>query len=303
MKMQCARAQLFARRSLRDRFRTLRRHVGAASTHNVDGVHDLRVASRRLRAVLMDHSQYFDRRPLKAFLKQVKLITRGLGDARELDVTLRLLRDWSRRLPVTFRPAIKDVERQLRAHRRAEANTVEMICSLASSRNFSAHYDCLIDSMYSGKRCIMDSGAATLRKRSKSLSKAIKTWRGDPSDERLHAVRIAFKKLRYTCEILQPHYGESMNKFIAEIKNVQETLGAWNDQRMLRARIVGLADGQPACAETLALFIERLDEETSRLLDTFVDSAGPWIEKKSRRKLFDEIGPPVISCCTARTRI
>ena len=56
-----------------------------------DVIHDMRVASRRLRAALEQCSDVFPRRQFRPMLKSVKRLADALGDVRDLDVMIERL--------------------------------------------------------------------------------------------------------------------------------------------------------------------------------------------------------------------
>src|SRR5437868_11036619 len=62
------------------------------SPDGIDGVHDMRVASRRLRSALRDFSDYFKKSERKQFAKRLKRFADALGDVRDEDVAIIALR-------------------------------------------------------------------------------------------------------------------------------------------------------------------------------------------------------------------
>ena len=71
--------------------RTLREQVGPARAGDPDGIHDLRVVSRRLRASLAEHGPLFGKEERKRLRKRMRKVTQTFGKPRELDVTLATL--------------------------------------------------------------------------------------------------------------------------------------------------------------------------------------------------------------------
>src|SRR5439155_25876142 len=63
------------------------------SPDSVNGVHDMRVASRRLRSALRDFSGYFKKREQKAFNKKLKHLADALGGVRDEDMAIVALRE------------------------------------------------------------------------------------------------------------------------------------------------------------------------------------------------------------------
>jgi CHAD domain-containing protein len=66
--------------------------AGVLDTEDIERVHDMRVATRRLRAVLEVFAPAFDRDEHKAVLRDVKALADALGARRDPDVQLAALR-------------------------------------------------------------------------------------------------------------------------------------------------------------------------------------------------------------------
>ena len=61
---------------------------GAKDGTDIEFVHDMRVASRRLRAAMDNFADCFRERPFKKHYKKIKAITRTMGAVRDLDVLI-----------------------------------------------------------------------------------------------------------------------------------------------------------------------------------------------------------------------
>jgi CHAD domain-containing protein len=75
-------------------------------TGRIEGVHDMRVATRRLRAALEVFAPCFPKKPYKDVLKEVKRIADGLGERRDRDVAIDALSTFAASLPAPDRPGI-----------------------------------------------------------------------------------------------------------------------------------------------------------------------------------------------------
>ncbi len=64
---------------------------GVLSVSDVERVHDMRVATRRLRAALEVFEPCFPRKRWRKALKRVKVLADALGERRDLDVEIELL--------------------------------------------------------------------------------------------------------------------------------------------------------------------------------------------------------------------
>src|SRR3954467_346929 len=76
-------------------------------TTDIERVHDMRVASRRLRAVLEIYAPCFPPEQFKPLLKEVKALADALGERRDPDVLLDQLARIERALPKADAPGIE----------------------------------------------------------------------------------------------------------------------------------------------------------------------------------------------------
>lgn len=241
MRKRCGMGAEETRALVKERVRVLRSHVAAARGANVDGIHDLRVASRRLRAVLGENASIFSERELDAFREHVVHITRALGRARELDVCLELLDDLAQNTNHVPRPAAEYAANRIRLLRQAEEPNVRQAAGLVESAAFNQALVALFESVSPDSQCYVREAQKRLKKRFRSLAKLEAKWRAQPCEERLHRLRIGFKKLRYGCETFAGLYGAKMKPFLNQLKSAQEALGQWNDYRILRGYIQALS--------------------------------------------------------------
>jgi CHAD domain-containing protein len=86
---------LAAARIVRVRTQELFEHdEGVLDTVDIERVHDMRVATRRLRAVLEVFAPCFPKPPFKAALHDVKALADALGERRDPDVHLEAMRSF-----------------------------------------------------------------------------------------------------------------------------------------------------------------------------------------------------------------
>lgn len=91
----------------------------AAALAGIDpeGVHDMRVASRRLRAAIELYRDVFPTRGLKPLLREVKQIADTLGSVRDLDVMLQNVRNDLGGRPSGERLVLRDMIAEMEAER------------------------------------------------------------------------------------------------------------------------------------------------------------------------------------------
>ncbi|MFL5895405.1 MAG: CHAD domain-containing protein [Thermoleophilaceae bacterium] len=76
-------------------------------TTDIEHVHDMRVASRRLRAALEVFAACFPKRELRRCLTDVKRLADALGERRDPDVALAAVSKLARRMPQADRPGLQ----------------------------------------------------------------------------------------------------------------------------------------------------------------------------------------------------
>jgi CHAD domain-containing protein len=87
-----------------------------------------------------------------------------------------------------------------------------------------------------------DSAAENARRRLPKLARAYfaevrKALEGRPQPEKMHALRLASKRFRYTLELFRPCYSVGLEQRIKALKQVQDLLGDCNDAVASRPRI------------------------------------------------------------------
>ncbi len=91
---------------------------GVLDTGDVERVHDMRVATRRLRAAMEVFEPCFPRKRFHRALKQVKALADALGERRDSDVEIEFLRRCGDEIGVTDRDALAALVERLRAEQR-----------------------------------------------------------------------------------------------------------------------------------------------------------------------------------------
>jgi CHAD domain-containing protein len=95
--------------------------AGVLDTSEIERVHDMRVASRRLRAALEVFEPCFPRKRFKPALREVKELADALGERRDRDVTIAALTEFTAGIGAADRPGVQSLIAQLRDEQ-AEAN-------------------------------------------------------------------------------------------------------------------------------------------------------------------------------------
>ena len=120
------------------RVRELLDHAGGVlDIGDIERVHDMRVATRRLRAALEVFAPCFPRAELKAGLGEVKALADALGERRDRDVAIGALGDVAASLSAPDRPGVQTLIARLRSEQ-AAANDALALC-VSENRLASLH--------------------------------------------------------------------------------------------------------------------------------------------------------------------
>jgi CHAD domain-containing protein len=88
---------------------------GVLDTGDIERVHDMRVATRRLRAAMEIFAACFPRKDHRALLREVKALADALGERRDRDVAIAALAKAATELTATERPGLNHLQDELHA--------------------------------------------------------------------------------------------------------------------------------------------------------------------------------------------
>jgi CHAD domain-containing protein len=91
---------------------------GVLDVEDIEPVHDMRVATRRLRAALEIFEACFPPKRWRRALKRVKALADALGERRDRDVQVELLEGFAKDVPPEDRAALASLIEELRYERR-----------------------------------------------------------------------------------------------------------------------------------------------------------------------------------------
>lgn len=227
----------------------LLRNEPAVLAGDAEGIHQMRVAVRRLRAILSAFAPMLPDEQRRRVSQELRWFADALGEARNLDVFVTdLIAPARAGLPFAseFERLARAAERRRRA---AHAGVVKAITSthyteallglmrwLDGGDWHLAADEALHEPIEVLAPALLDRCRAKVAKRAQDFSKQ--------SAKKRHRLRIALKKLRYAAELFAPLYESGRSKqFIHRLKKLQDDLGAANDVRVGRDIVESLAPG------------------------------------------------------------
>ncbi|MEO7194596.1 MAG: CHAD domain-containing protein [Pseudonocardiaceae bacterium] len=264
------------RAALDTRLRALLAHdPGTRLGADPEELHQMRVAVRRMRAMLKAARPLLDRDWADDLRAELGWLGRALGPVRDADVLLERLRGRAAAFgDTTSRAAVETLIGALVADR--EATRAEMLAALGSRR-----YTELLRRLATAVAGPLPTSPGPLvapplvelvRTEYRRLSKAVRAAGEDPPDEVLHALRIRGKRVRYTGELAaaagRKSVREPVRKLVESTVALQDVLGEHQDACVAQHRVLLLLGGLGDVVETSVAFaagrlVER--EELSRV--------------------------------------
>ncbi|MCB2205191.1 CHAD domain-containing protein [bacterium] len=250
------------RKVLRLHFEEMLAHGGSeALGEDIEIVHRMRVATRRMRSAFDVFDGAFTEKTVRRFRKPLKRTGKVLGSVRDLDVLLEHMRTYAATLKendaAAFRPLLHAWEEERQRH----LATLRSYLDSDAYRDFCREFAAFAETP--GKGTVEQTEiVAGVQKRIVHIAPVLIMERltdilafdhelGTASLDRLHALRIQCKKLRYTMEFLQELLGNDVKKLIKHVTDMQDYLGH-------------LQDDQTA-GQMITAFVQDLDQRQSEL--------------------------------------
>jgi CHAD domain-containing protein len=201
-------------------------------------LHQARVATRRLRAVLRAARPLLDPSWTESLRSELSWLGRALGPVRDLDVLLERLQ-----------AEIEDLEPE---ERRAAGQFLRLLEEDRASAR-AAMLEAMSGARYADLLARLEAAAVAPRAQAadvsleaiaagefRKLRKAVRALPPDPSDDALHAVRIRGKRARYAAELAEGVGGKRARRFVRDAKTFQDVIGEHQDAVVAEARVRGL---------------------------------------------------------------
>jgi CHAD domain-containing protein len=227
-------------------------------------IHDTRVQSRRMRAALEAFKDLFPPYPWNAVYSRIRQVTKALGKARETEVSLSLLKEQTgsgdmaenlcrEYLEQRFQKTLQKRKRKLKKSLR-EINLRELRSKTQFLLSNLGPFEDLEGSLTKGGGRpsakggnvpqlslfrLQEEPTGRGRRVLEELSAPILSFRARydfrrATDQQLHDLRIAAKKLRYGLEIFSPAFPSGLDKEIALARALQDAGGHYHDWCVLR---------------------------------------------------------------------
>ncbi|MEK6763670.1 MAG: CYTH and CHAD domain-containing protein [Nitrospirota bacterium] len=200
---------------------------GARLGREPESLHQMRVATRQLRAILRTAKPLLIPEWADSLRDELRWLGRLLGPARDLDVQLAYFRKESTSLDARDRRPLSSFIAQLEAQR---INAQEILLNELKS----ARYLDLVRRLQQAAHDLTTvESTLTLRDLAKQeytkLRRAIRQAGHAPNSATIHEVRIKTKRARYAAELAGSTVGKPATRFINKARAVQDVLGMHQD--------------------------------------------------------------------------
>lgn len=222
-------------------------HDPLARLGDAEGVHQMRVATRRLRSDLRTFLPLLDAAWAQALREELRWLAEPLGSVRDLDVQLERLEREAADLVADLVPLIETL------HARREAARTALREVLTSDR-----YRTLLDRLLDAVRDPLVTARAE-RSANRELPPLLdRAWGPverlgaalgpDDGVERYHVLRIRVKRLRYAAEAIGPALGpaaERHARLARAAADLQDLLGTMHDDSVTIDEVETILAGHP----------------------------------------------------------
>jgi CHAD domain-containing protein len=302
-----------ARKTFLFHFRQLLAHEpGARRGADIEALHDMRVATRRMRVAARVFAKYLDSEATRPFKAELKRAGGVLGNVRDLDVFWEKAARYQGTFPEGERPDLSPLRAAWEVARKRGQEQMLSYLDGSSYQHFKEAFGAYLQLPWPDvSPSLNEKGepaphrvrhvAPALIARCLTDLRAYDEWfqGADVPLQRYHRLRITSKRLRYTLEYFREVLGPGAQALINEIKQLQDHLGDLQD-----AVVAGdilrdfLAWGTwchtesepPACpivAPGVAAYLTARQTELQRQIETFPELWGRYTSREFSLRVAD----------------
>ncbi|NJD59881.1 MAG: hypothetical protein C3F13_10695 [Anaerolineales bacterium] len=275
--------------------------AGTLLGEDIEELHDMRVATRRMRSAFDVFGPAYDAKLLRRHLKGLRIAGQVLGRVRDMDVILGNAVSYQKKLKENLALGLEPLLngwQQTISHQR-----LRLTKHLQSDEyhHFKINFNLFLQSAEQDNYHIVSSDGKSPYLRDMvpvlvySRYAAVRAYESllpTASIIQLHALRIDCKKFRYTLEYFKEILGDDISKSIDELKRMQDHLGELHDADvacgLVRAFLKKLDENQQQVPiverinpEPIVIYLAYLHAERYRLTRSF-----PELWKKFNRPEF-----------------
>jgi CHAD domain-containing protein len=224
--------------AIRKHIQSMRQEIeGVRQATDIECIHRMRVASRRLRTGLQIFSDCLPTHKSMIWRKKIRNMARALGAARDADVQIERLDKFISNLPAPkYRPGVRRLQLRIIQNRtRLQKKVASALDQLEKSQSLDqlehavTSYAEKVGQIYLYTPSLYHLAFTHINKNLQVLLSFDAIVYQPEKVEELHAMRIAAKHLRYTTESFAPLYPEELKSTLQALRKIQDALGDIHD--------------------------------------------------------------------------
>ena len=294
------------RKILRFHFARMVQHEkGTILGEDIEELHDMRVATRRMRSAFDIFVPFFKPKAIKKHLKGLRATGRALGKVRDQDVFMEKAWRYLDSLPETERSGLDPLLNAWAEKRATERDAMLAHLNSEGYQLFKQDFNKFVSVPGGGvdfnankedpPRLVRQFVPVLIYTQFAAV-RAYESIVANAAIEQLHALRTEFKKLRYTVENFREVLGEETKDVIEGIKSMQDHLGDLNDAhvacQILRQfietwedRQINLPLQERKNPEPVVAYLAAKHAERHQLIVTFPEAWAEFNRPEFRKKL------------------
>ncbi len=255
-----------------------------------DGVHDMRVAVRRLRSTLRTFRGLWDRRESEELRAELSWLGGQLGPVRDIQVMAARLAEAVRAEPdeLVLGPVAARLAERFAADLAADLDELRVAFGSDRFADLLRRLDALVEGpavRTVGPRWVARRVRRAVTRADERLDRALTAGADDTA---LHEARKADKRARYAVEVRESAVGKPAARLVIRLKELQDQLGAHQDsvvtrEVLRRQALRAYADGENTF--TYGILHARQATVAERDVPALVRAAGRARRRKIRRWL------------------
>src|SRR5687767_871679 len=203
-----------------------------------EGVHSMRVASRRLRGAMRDFMPYLRQRGLTPVLKRAKSIAAALGEVRDQDVAIIALEKIQKEAPDAMSVALQQLIDERKERRNESREKLSSVLVASEMKEAKSEFMTRIEKATAVRKARGEAesqptyskmAATVILERLKELEKLSESLYQPFEIEALHDMRIGAKRVRYGMELFQACRDRALQAYANNAARLQTALGDLHD--------------------------------------------------------------------------
>ncbi len=298
------------RKVMRYQFAEVLRHEeGTRLGEDIEALHDMRVATRRLRAAFEVFKYAYKPGALKPHLRGLRATGRALGGVRDLDVFMEKVGKYLDSQSEDQQDALDPLIESWNQQRESARNKMLVYLDSEEYSNFKRKFNVFLKTPGAGTSKgpkdipspnLVSELAPVLIYQRLGAVRSYDPFLEEAPLELLHALRIEFKKLRYTVEYFREVLGQEAKTVIDDLKKMQDHLGDLNDANVAVQSLgdfiesweveqARLPESEGENIDGVAAYLTYQQAELVRLRDTFPEAWAYFNRPEFRQNLASSI--------------